>query len=94
MLHLAREAEHSNITGSDSAEESRRWVREADGFGLGMSPEALGPRDFLERIPIRDFGASAMREAHDRRTDWLRAPSKGRTIPARRATALCDVTRH
>jgi hypothetical protein len=57
VLLLAREAEHRNTSDADRAEESRRWVREADGFGLGMPPEALGPQDVPERIPMRDFGA-------------------------------------
>ncbi|MET7695708.1 nitroreductase family protein [Streptomyces sp. NPDC005483] len=57
VLHLAREAEHRNTADSDRAEESRRWVREADGSGLGMPAETLGPQDFLGRVPMRDFGA-------------------------------------
>jgi hypothetical protein len=57
VLHLAREAEHRNTTDSDRSQESRRWVRETDGSGLGMPPEVLGPQDSSERIPMRDFGA-------------------------------------
>jgi hypothetical protein len=44
VLPLARESQHRNTSDADRAEESRRWVREADGFGLGMPPEPLGPR--------------------------------------------------
>ncbi|MFJ8114254.1 Acg family FMN-binding oxidoreductase [Streptomyces sp. NPDC096132] len=57
LLRLTREAEHRNVTDHDRAEESRRWVRARDGSGLGMPPEALGPQDFREAVPMRDFGA-------------------------------------
>lgn len=58
VLRLTGEAEHRNTTDPDRAAESRRWVkREADDTGLGMPPEVLGPQDFRDRIPMRDFGA-------------------------------------
>ncbi|MFJ8113983.1 Acg family FMN-binding oxidoreductase [Streptomyces sp. NPDC096132] len=57
LLRLTREAEHRNVTDHDRAAESRRWVRAKDGGGLGMPPEALGPQDFREVVPMRDFGA-------------------------------------
>ncbi|MEU3795230.1 hypothetical protein AB0F07_36475 [Streptomyces fructofermentans] len=58
VLRLTREAEHRNTTDPDRAAESRRWLTGLDtGTGLGMPPEALGPQDFLDHIPMRDFSA-------------------------------------
>ncbi|WP_028804005.1 Acg family FMN-binding oxidoreductase [Streptomyces sp. 142MFCol3.1] len=57
VLQLTREAEHRNTTDASRATESRRWADETQGTGLGMPPEVLGPQDFLDRIPMRDFGA-------------------------------------
>jgi hypothetical protein len=56
-LRLTRDAEHRNATDHDRAAESRRWVHEQDGTGLGMPPEVLGPQDLREVVPMRDFGA-------------------------------------
>ncbi|MGW0705917.1 Acg family FMN-binding oxidoreductase [Streptomyces sp. NPDC002643] len=62
VLRLTREAEHRNTTDPDRAAESRRWLTGPDtgagiSTGLGMPPEVLGPQDFLDHIPMRDFGA-------------------------------------
>ncbi|WP_128382247.1 Acg family FMN-binding oxidoreductase [Streptomyces cavernae] len=57
LLQLTHEAEQRNTADADRAAESRRWVHEPDGGALGMPPRALGPQDFRERIPMRDFGA-------------------------------------
>lgn len=58
VLRLTREAEHRNTVDPDRAAESRRWLTQPDtGTGLGMPPEVLGPQDFLDRIPMRDFRA-------------------------------------
>jgi nitroreductase len=57
LLQLTREAEHRNTTDPDRAAESRRWVHEPNDAALGMPPGALGPQDFRDRIPMRDFGA-------------------------------------
>ncbi|KUO10356.1 Acg family FMN-binding oxidoreductase [Streptomyces sp. DSM 15324] len=57
LLRLTRDAEHRNATHHDRAAESRRWVRPEDVSGLGMPPEALGPQDFREVVPMRDFAA-------------------------------------
>ncbi|WP_460072816.1 Acg family FMN-binding oxidoreductase [Streptomyces sp. YKOK-I1] len=57
LLRLTREAEHRNVTDHDRAAESRRWVRAWDGSGLGVPPEAIGPQDFRDIVPLRDFGA-------------------------------------
>ncbi|CAM5711406.1 Acg family FMN-binding oxidoreductase [Streptomyces canus] len=57
VLRLTREAEHRNTTDTDRARESRRWVTAGDGTGLGMPSAVLGPQDYREHIPMRDFGA-------------------------------------
>ncbi|MFG2470400.1 hypothetical protein ACGFXB_33780 [Streptomyces canus] len=56
-LRLTRETEHRNTTDTDRAGESRRWVTAGNGTGLGMPSAVLGPQDYRERIPMRDFGA-------------------------------------
>ncbi|MBK3576426.1 nitroreductase family protein [Streptomyces sp. MBT65] len=58
LLRLTREAEQRNTTDSDRAAESRRWVHPPNGDSLGMPPEAVGPQDFRERIPMRDFSSN------------------------------------
>ncbi|MFI8071685.1 Acg family FMN-binding oxidoreductase [Streptomyces sp. NPDC086033] len=68
VLQLTREAEHRNTTDAERAMDSRRWVAEADGTGLGMPPEVLGPQDYLDRIPMRDFGAHRHAEVLTART--------------------------
>lgn len=68
VLRLTREAEHRNTTDADRAMESRRWVAEADGTGLGMTPEVLGPQDYGDRVPMRDFGAHRHAEVLTART--------------------------
>lgn len=78
VLRLTREAEHRNTTDPDRAAESRRWLTGPDtGTGLGMPPEVLGPQDFLDRIPMRDFGAH-------RHPDTLPRPSLRETALHRR----------
>jgi len=57
LFRLTRLAEHRNANDPDRAMESRRWVHEPDGSALGMPPRTLGPQDFREQIPMRDFGA-------------------------------------
>lgn len=57
LLQLTREAEQRNRADPDRATESRRWVHEPNGAALGMPPATLGPQDFRDRIPMRDFGA-------------------------------------
>lgn len=57
LLRLTRDAEHRNTTDADRAAESRRWVHEPTAGSLGMPPATVGPQDFRERVPLRDFGA-------------------------------------
>jgi nitroreductase len=57
LLRITREAERRNTADPERATESRRWVHEPDRTGLGMRPETLGPQDFREQVPMRDFGA-------------------------------------
>ncbi|GAQ50352.1 Acg family FMN-binding oxidoreductase [Streptomyces acidiscabies] len=57
LLRLTWDAEHRNSADADRAAESRHWVREPDEERLGLPPGVLGPQDFRERLPLRDFGA-------------------------------------
>ncbi|MFD4560109.1 Acg family FMN-binding oxidoreductase [Streptomyces sp. NPDC058469] len=57
LLRLTREAEHRNTADTGRAVESRRSVHPPDAESLGIPPEAIGPQDFREQIPLRDFGA-------------------------------------
>ncbi|MFF7389383.1 Acg family FMN-binding oxidoreductase [Streptomyces scabiei] len=57
LLRLTRDAEHRNTADADRAAESRRWVHEPNTASLGMPPATVGPQDFRERVPLRDFGA-------------------------------------
>ncbi|MEV0220386.1 nitroreductase family protein [Streptomyces sp. NPDC050704] len=57
LLRTTWEAEHRNTKDAERAMESRRWVHEVGNGALGMPPETLGPQDFRDRIPMRDFGA-------------------------------------
>ncbi|MFE2889575.1 Acg family FMN-binding oxidoreductase [Streptomyces sp. NPDC059272] len=57
LLRLTREAERRNTADTGRAVESRRWVHPPDAASLGMPPEAIGPQDSREQIPVRDFGA-------------------------------------
>ncbi|MFJ9898361.1 Acg family FMN-binding oxidoreductase [Streptomyces sp. NPDC091280] len=57
LLRLTGQAEQRNTADTDRAVESRRWVHAPNPNSLGMPPEAIGPQDFRERIPMRDFGA-------------------------------------
>ena len=57
LLRLTREAEQRNTADTGRAVESRRWVHPPNAESLGMPPEAIGPQDFREQIPVRDFGA-------------------------------------
>ncbi|MFI6624996.1 Acg family FMN-binding oxidoreductase [Streptomyces sp. NPDC050528] len=57
LLRLTREAEQRNTADSDRATESRRWVHSPNSESLGMPPETVGPQDFRDQIPMRDFSA-------------------------------------
>ncbi|MGW1555622.1 Acg family FMN-binding oxidoreductase [Streptomyces sp. NPDC002144] len=57
VLRLTREGELRNTADADRSAESRQWVREPDHTALGIPPTAVGPQDYHERIPMRDFGA-------------------------------------
>ena len=57
VLRLTREGELRNTADADRSAESRRWVRQPDHTALGIPPAAVGPQDYRERIPLRDFGA-------------------------------------
>lgn len=57
VLLLTRKGERRNTTDPDRAVESRHWAGQSRGTGLGMPPSVLGPQDFRDRIPMRDFGA-------------------------------------
>lgn len=57
LLRLTWEAEQRNTADASRAVESRRWVHPPHGESLGIPPEAIGPQDSRERIPVRDFGA-------------------------------------
>ncbi|MER6536175.1 hypothetical protein ABT215_20675 [Streptomyces sp900105755] len=57
LLGLIGQAERRNIADTDRAVESRRWVRATARATDGLTPEVLGPQDFLEHVPMRDFGA-------------------------------------
>ncbi|MFK0156116.1 Acg family FMN-binding oxidoreductase [Streptomyces sp. NPDC090493] len=57
LLRLTWEAEQRNRADSARAVESRRWVREPDGSALGVPPDAIGPQDYHDCVPMRDFGA-------------------------------------
>ncbi|MEU5293051.1 Acg family FMN-binding oxidoreductase [Streptomyces umbrinus] len=57
LLQLTAEAERRNAADADRAGESRLWVRDPNHSGLGVPPEALGPHDSREQVPMRDFGA-------------------------------------
>ncbi|MBB5102384.1 Acg family FMN-binding oxidoreductase [Streptomyces spectabilis] len=57
LLLVTREGERRNNACADRATESRHWVRDPDRSGLGMPARTLGPQDFQERMPMRDFGA-------------------------------------
>ena len=57
LLRLTWEAEQRNRVDCARAAESRRWVHEPDGSGLGVPPGAIGPQDYRDRVPMRDFGA-------------------------------------
>ena len=57
LLRLTREAEQRTTADTGRAVESHRWVHPPDAASLGMPPEAIGPQDSREQIPVRDFGA-------------------------------------
>ncbi|MFR9799107.1 Acg family FMN-binding oxidoreductase [Streptomyces sp. MS06] len=57
LLGLTRQAERRSAADADRAAESRRWVRRPDESGVGVPPSAVGPQDYRERMPMRDFGA-------------------------------------
>ncbi len=57
LLRLTWEGEQRNRVDADRAEESRRWLRAPYVSALGIPPTAVGPQDYRERLPMRDFGA-------------------------------------
>ncbi|MGV9944443.1 Acg family FMN-binding oxidoreductase [Streptomyces sp. NPDC003401] len=57
VLRLTREAERRNTADADRAAESRHWVRGAEPSAVGMREGVLGFQDFLDQVPMRDFGA-------------------------------------
>ncbi|MEU6541381.1 nitroreductase family protein [Streptomyces sp. NPDC047000] len=58
LLRLTGEAEQRNRADADRAAESRRWiVRLPDAASIGVPPAAIGPQDYRDHIPMRDFGA-------------------------------------
>ncbi|MEV7323275.1 nitroreductase family protein [Streptomyces sp. NPDC093970] len=57
LLRLTLEAERRTTADRDRAVESRRWVREPDAAALGIPPLAVGPQDYRDRLPVRDFEA-------------------------------------
>ncbi|MFK4145354.1 Acg family FMN-binding oxidoreductase [Streptomyces sp. NPDC004065] len=61
VLRVTREAERRNTADADRAAESRHWLRGPGAGpvppGLGVPAAAVGPQDFRDRIPMRDFGA-------------------------------------
>ncbi|MCL6669969.1 MULTISPECIES: Acg family FMN-binding oxidoreductase [Streptomyces] len=57
LLRVTLEAERRNRADADRAAESRRWIREPDESALGIPPAAVGPQDYRDQVPMRDFGA-------------------------------------
>ncbi|MET7481702.1 hypothetical protein [Streptomyces sp. NPDC005538] len=57
LLRVTLEAERRTTADRDRSSESRRWVREPDAAALGIPPTAVGPQDYRDRVPMRDFGA-------------------------------------
>ncbi|MFF7474606.1 Acg family FMN-binding oxidoreductase [Streptomyces sp. NPDC008092] len=57
LLRVTLEAERRNTADRERGAESRRWIREPDGTALGVPPSAVGPQDYRDRVPMRDFGA-------------------------------------
>ncbi|MGW2515493.1 Acg family FMN-binding oxidoreductase [Streptomyces sp. NPDC001617] len=57
LLRVTLEAERRNRADAERAAESRRWIREPDETALGIPPTAVGPQDYRDRVPMRDFGA-------------------------------------
>lgn len=57
VLRLTGEAEHRDADDPHRVTESRHRVVKTDDSGLGMPPSVLGPQDFRDRVPTRDFGA-------------------------------------
>jgi nitroreductase len=58
LLRLTAEAEQRNRADADRAAESRRWVVRLPGqSSIGVPPAAIGPQDYRDHIPMRDFGA-------------------------------------
>jgi hypothetical protein len=76
LLWLTRDAERRNTLDTDRSAESRRWVHPPDGGSLGMPPEVVGPQDFRDRIPMRDFAA------HPRPSELLARPFEKRPVLA------------
>ncbi|MFI2435899.1 Acg family FMN-binding oxidoreductase [Streptomyces sp. NPDC018693] len=57
LLRLTWEGEQRNRADADRAAESRRWLRAPYVSALGVPSAAVGPQDYRERLPMRDFGA-------------------------------------
>lgn len=55
LRHLVATAEARDHEDRGRREESRAWIREAAGDGL--PPNALGPQDAKDRLPVRDFSS-------------------------------------
>ncbi|MEU7058009.1 nitroreductase family protein [Streptomyces sp. NPDC046197] len=57
ILRITWEAEHRNASDADRAAESRHRVQGPPRAAPGVPPAALGPPDFPDPLPMRDFGA-------------------------------------
>ncbi|MET7451939.1 nitroreductase family protein [Streptomyces sp. NPDC005574] len=57
VLRVTREAERRNTADADRGAEDRRWIREPDEAAVGIPPAAVGPQDYRDHVPMRDFGA-------------------------------------
>ncbi|MEU9733897.1 nitroreductase family protein [Streptomyces sp. NPDC048002] len=57
LLGLTARGERRNHESPGRVRESRRWVRDDpyEEYETGLPPEALGPQDARERLPLRDF---------------------------------------
>jgi hypothetical protein len=57
LLELTAEGEHRNSGDPRRGRESRQWLSDGKSGPYGIPPEALGPQDAFERLPVRDFTA-------------------------------------
>ena len=58
ILALARTAEHRLRAQGEYRAELSRWTRPVHGRRDGVPPQAFGPWDAMEALPLRDFGLS------------------------------------